>query len=311
MTRYLANRLMQLVPVLLLVSVIIFVLMRVLPGDPAQLILAGAEGGAVSPERLAELREEMGLNDPLIVQYFRFLGGALIGDLGDSIRFRVPVSELILDRFASTLTLAVAGLAWSIVIGVPLGMAAAVRQNGWIDTSAMTLSYIGASMPVYWLGLLLILFFSFELRWFPPAGGGTLDHLVLPSLTLGLISAGIVARLVRSSMIETLQENYIRTGRAKGVPEFAILWRHGLKNALIPVVTMLGLQFGGMLAGAVVTETVFSRPGIGRLVVDAISTKDYPLVQGCILFLALVYLTVNLLVDVVYAWLDPRIRYDS
>ena len=311
MSRYLLHRILQLVPVLLLISVIIFVMMHVLPGDPAQLILSGAEGGAAGPERLAELRAEMGLDDPLVVQYFRFLTGALVGDFGESIRFRVPVSELLLDRFASTMTLAVAGLFWSVLIGVPLGMAAAVRQNGWIDAGAMMLSYLGASMPVYWLGLLFILFFSFDLGWFPPAGGGSLRHLVLPSLTLGLISAGIVARLVRSSMIETLGEDYIRTGRAKGLGEAALLWRHGLKNALIPVVTMLGLQFGGMLAGAVVTETVFSRPGLGRLVVDAILAKDYPLVQGCVLFLAFIYLCVNLLVDVLYAWLDPRIRYEK
>ncbi len=311
MTRYLVHRLLQLVPVLLLISVIIFVMMHVLPGDPAQLILSGAEGGAAGPERLAELRAEMGLDDPLPVQYFRFLSGALVGDFGESIRFRVPVSDLLMDRFASTMTLAVAGLCWSMLIGVPLGMAAAVRQNGWIDAVAMTMSYLGAAMPVYWLGLLFILFFSFDLGWFPPAGGGSIRHLVLPSLTLGLISAGIVARLVRSSMIETLQEDYIRTGRAKGLGEAALLWRHGLKNALIPVVTMLGLQFGGMLAGAVVTETVFSRPGIGRLVVDAILSKDYPLVQGCVLFLAFIYLCVNLFVDVLYAWLDPRIRYEK
>ena len=309
MTRSLLNRLVQLVPVLLLISVIIFSLMHVLPGDPAMLILSGAEGGAAGPERLAELRAQMGLDDPLPVQYFRFLGGALTGDFGESIRFRVPVSELLADRFASTMTLAFAGLCWSILIGVPLGMAAAVRQNGWIDATAMSLSYLGAAMPVYWLGLLFILFFSFDLRWFPPAGGGSIRHLVLPSLTLGLISAGIVARLVRSSMIETLEEDYIRTGRAKGLGEAVLLWRHGLKNALIPVVTMLGLQFGGMLAGAVVTETVFSRPGLGRLVVDAILAKDYPLVQGCVLFLAVIYLFVNLFVDVLYAWLDPRIRY--
>jgi peptide/nickel transport system permease protein len=310
MSRYIAGRLLQLVPVLLIISVIVFAIMRVLPGDPAQLMLAGAEGGAVTPERLAELREQMGLNEPAYIQYLRFLGHALIGDFGNSIRFRSPVSELILDRFGSTLSLAIVGLLVAILIGLPLGMIAAVRQNSWIDALSMALAYIGASMPVYWLGLLLILGFSFNLGWFPPAGGG-LHGLVLPSLTLGLVSAGIISRLIRSSLIEVLEEDYIRTGRAKGLSERVLLWRHGLNNALIPVITMAGLQFGAMLAGAVVTETVFSRPGVGRLVVSAILWKDYPLVQGCVLFMAVAYLLVNLLVDIGYAWLDPRIRYRS
>jgi peptide/nickel transport system permease protein len=310
MSRYIAGRLLQLVPVLLIISVIVFAIMRVLPGDPAQLMLAGAEGGAVTPERLAELREQMGLNEPAYIQYLRFLGHALIGDFGNSIRFRSPVSELILDRFGSTLSLAIVGLLVAILIGLPLGMIAAVRQNSWIDALSMALAYIGASMPVYWLGLLLILGFSFNLGWFPPAGGG-FHGLVLPSLTLGLVSAGIISRLIRSSLIEVLEEDYIRTGRAKGLSERVLLWRHGLNNALIPVITMAGLQFGAMLAGAVVTETVFSRPGVGRLVVSAILWKDYPLVQGCVLFMAVAYLLVNLLVDIGYAWLDPRIRYRS
>jgi peptide/nickel transport system permease protein len=310
MSRYIAGRLLQLVPVLLIISVIVFAIMRVLPGDPAQLMLAGAEGGAVTPERLAELREQMGLNERAYIQYLRFLGHALIGDFGNSIRFRSPVSELILDRFGSTLSLAIVGLLVAILIGLPLGMIAAVRQNSWIDALSMALAYIGASMPVYWLGLLLILGFSFNLGWFPPAGGG-LHGLVLPSLTLGLVSAGIISRLIRSSLIEVLEEDYIRTGRAKGLSERVLLWRHGLNNALIPVITMAGLQFGAMLAGAVVTETVFSRPGVGRLVVSAILWKDYPLVQGCVLFMAVAYLLVNLLVDIGYAWLDPRIRYRS
>jgi peptide/nickel transport system permease protein len=200
-------------------------------------------------------------------------------------------------------------LALSVAIGLPLGMLAAIRQNSWGDTLAMGFAYIGASMPVYWVGLVLILIFSFRLGWFPPAGADSWRSLVLPALTLGLVSAGVISRLVRSSMVEVLSEDYIRAARAKGLSQRLVLWRHGLKNALIPVITMLGLQFGAMLAGAVVTETVFSRPGIGRLVVAAILQKDYPLVQGCIVFLAVVYLLVNLLVDLAYAWLDPRIRY--
>lgn len=308
MGRYIAGRVAQLVPVLFLISVIVFGVMHALPGDPAALMLAGAEGGA-PPERLAELREQMGLNDPLIVQYLRFAGGALIGDLGESVRFRTSVTGLILERFWFTLELALSGLVVSIAIGLPLGMIAAVRQNTWVDAAAMGFAYVGASMPIFFFGLVLILLFSFNLGWLPSAGADDWRSLVLPALTLGFVSAGLISRLVRSSMIEVLQEDYIRTSRAKGLTERLVLWRHGLKNAMIPVVTMIGLIFGGMLAGAVVTETVFSRPGVGRLVVAAILSKDYPLVQGCVLFLSVVYLAVNLVVDVLYAWLDPRVRY--
>jgi ABC-type dipeptide/oligopeptide/nickel transport system permease component len=309
MGRYLLGRVGQLVPVLFLVSALVFGIMHVLPGDPAELMLAGAEGGAITPERLGELRAEMGLNDPLLVQYANFLRGAATGDLGQSVRFRVPVTPLILDRFGNTLSLALAGLALSVAVGVPLGMLAAVRQDGWVDAAAMLAAYAGASMPVYWVGLVLILLFSFTLGWFPPAGADGINALVLPACTLGLVSSGTIARLVRSSMIEVLAEDYIRSARAKGMRERLVLWRHGFKNALIPVVTMLGLQFGAMLAGAVVTETVFSRPGVGRLIVTAILQKDYPVVQGGVVFLAAIYLVVNLLVDTAYAWLDPRIRY--
>ncbi|HBY97991.1 MAG TPA: peptide ABC transporter [Chloroflexi bacterium] len=309
MLSYIGHRLLQLIPVLLLISLIVFGIMHALPGDPAQLMLAGAEGGAVTPQRINELRQQMGLNDPLPIQYMRFLGGALQGDLGNSIRFRSPVTDLLLARFASTMYLSLLGLCFAVGIGLSLGTLAALKQNSWIDTFSMVLSYLGVSMPVYWLGLLLILFFSFRLRWFPPAGGSGLKALILPAFTLGFVSAGVISRLTRSSLIEVLNEDYIRTARAKGLTERALIIRHAFKNALIPVVTMLGLQFGGMLAGAVVTETVFSRPGLGRLIVSAILWKDYPLVQGAVLFLAVIYLSVNLLVDVSYAWLDPRIHY--
>jgi ABC-type dipeptide/oligopeptide/nickel transport system permease component len=197
----------------------------------------------------------------------------------------------------------------ALLIGVPLGMIAAVRQNTWVDATAMSISYVGASMPIYFLGLVLILLFAFNLRWLPAAGSEGWDSLILPAVTLGFVSAGLISRLVRSSLIEVLGEDYIRTSRAKGLVERIVLSRHALRNALIPVITIVGLQFGNMLAGAVVTETVFSRPGLGRLTVNAILSKDYPLVQGCVLFLATAYLLVNLMVDIAYAWLDPRIRY--
>lgn len=309
MGRYILGRILQMIPVLLLVSLIVFGIMRVLPGDPALLMLQGAEGGVTTPERLEALRERMGLNDPVVVQYWSFLTGALTGDLGESIRFREPVLDMVLDRLGSTIELALAGLGVSILVGVPLGMIAAMRRGGWIDAFTMTFSYVGASMPVFFLGLILIYLFAFGMGLFPSAGGTGWRSLVLPGVTLGLINAGLIARLMRSSMLEVLGEDYMRTGRAKGVPPGLLLRRHGIKNALIPVVTILGLQFGNMLAGTVVTETVFSRPGIGRMIVTAILAKDYPLIQGAVLFLSIIYVTANLIVDIAYAWLDPRIRY--
>ncbi len=309
LARYIVNRVAQLIPVLLLVSLMIFSIMHALPGDPVQLMLAGAESGAVTPERQAELREQMGLNDPLYVQYLRFVGGAVTGDLGTSVRLRTPVRDLILDRAGSTLALSLGGIAFAVLIGMSTGILAALRQGSWIDTASMVLSYIGVSMPLFWLGLLLILVFSFWLGWFPAAGEAGIQSLVLPSLTLGLVTAGVISRLTRSSLIEVMVEDYVRTAQAKGLPNRLVYLRHALRNALLPVFTIVGLSFGAMLSGAVVTETVFSRPGLGRLVVSAILWKDYPLVQGIVLSMATAYVFVNLFVDIGYAWLDPRIRY--
>lgn len=309
MLTYILRRLLELIPVLFMVSLIIFLTMHLLPSDPAQLMLAGAEGGAVTPERVEALRESMGLNDPLYVQYFTFVSGAVRGDLGNSIRFRSPVNKIVLERFPFTLRLSLAGMAFALLIGLTLGTIAAIWRDTWLDTLSMAISFVGVSMPIFWLGLLLILFFSIRLQWFPTSGAESWQSLVLPAFTLGFVSAAIISRLTRSSLLEVLQEDYVRTARSKGVREWVILLRHAAKNALIPVVTILGLQFGGMLAGAVVTETVFSRPGLGRLVVNAILWKDYPLVQGTVLFIAVVYVLVNLIVDVSYAWLDPRIHY--
>ena len=309
LAKYVAGRLVQLVPVLFLVSVMIFSIMHVLPGDPVQLMLSGAEAGSVTPEQQELIREELGLNDPLYVQYLRFLTGALTGDLGNSVRLRMPVTELILDRLGSTMALSLGGVVFAILIGVLAGILAALRHGSWIDTLAMVLAYVGVSMPLFWLGLLLILTFSFWLGWFPPAGQEGLRSLVLPSLSLGLVSAGVIARLTRSSVVEVMVKDYIRAAHAKGLPYVKVTIRHALRNALVPVLTILGLQFGAMLSGAVVTETVFSRPGLGRLVVSAILWKDYPLVQGIVLFMASAYVVVNLAVDVCCAWLDPRIRY--
>lgn len=283
--------------------------MHVLPGDPAELMLAGAEGGAISAERMAELRTSMGLDDPLHVQYLRFAGNAMRGDLGTSIRFRSPVTELVLERFPFTLRLSIVGLAVALVLGIVSGAAAAVWRGTWLDTSSMIFSFLGVSMPIFWLGLLLIFFFGIQLQWLPVSGTADWRALVLPGFTLGFVSAGLISRLTRGSLIEVMHEDYVRTARSKGLGRWRTLVGHMAKNALIPVVTVLGLQFGGMLAGAVVTEVVFSRPGLGRLIVNAILWKDYPLIQGTVLFTAVLYLVVNLTVDLTYAWLDPRIRY--
>ena len=311
LTHFLARRFAQLGVVLLLVSVAVFSIMHALPGDPVQLMLSGAESGSVTPERQKQLREEMGLNDPLPVQYGRFLGGAVTGDLGTSVRLRQPVLDLILDRLGSTLALSLGGILFALVIGVTTGVLAALRQGSWIDGFSRVLAYAGVSLPLFWLGLLLILVFAFWLPWFPPAGSEGIRSLVLPSLSLGLVSAGVIARLTRASLREVLVADYIRTAWAKGLPRHIVYLRHALRNALLPVLTMLGLQFGAMLAGAVVTETVFSRPGLGRLVVSAILWKDYPLVQGIVLFMATMYVLVNLGVDLLAAWLDPRIRDEA
>ena len=305
---YLAGRLAQLGVVLLLVSVAVFSIMHALPGDPVQLMLSGAESGSVTPERQEQLREEMGLNDPLYVQYGRFLRGAVTADLGTSVRLRAPVLDLILDRLGSTLALSLGGILFAVIIGVTTGVMAALKQGSWIDGFSRVLAYAGVSLPLFWLGLLLILVFAFWLPWFPPAGSEGLRSLVLPSLSLGLLSAGVIARLTRASLLEVLVEDYVRAAWAKGLPKRIVYLRHALRNAFLPVLTILGLQFGAMLAGAVVTETVFSRPGLGRLVVSAILWKDYPLVQGIVLFMATAYVLVNLLVDLLAAWLDPRIR---
>jgi len=305
---YLAGRLAQLGIVLLLVSVAVFSIMHALPGDPVQLMLSGAESGSVTPERQEQLREEMGLNDPLYVQYGRFLRGAVTADLGTSVRLRAPVLDLILDRLGSTLALSLGGILFAVIIGVTTGVLAALKQGSWIDGFSRVLAYAGVSLPLFWLGLLLILVFAFWLPWFPPAGSEGLRSLVLPSLSLGLLSAGVISRLTRASLLEVLVEDYVRAAWAKGLPRRIVYLRHALRNAFLPVLTILGLQFGAMLAGAVVTETVFSRPGLGRLVVSAILWKDYPMVQGIVLFMATAYVLVNLLVDLLAAWLDPRVR---
>jgi ABC-type dipeptide/oligopeptide/nickel transport system permease component len=306
MSSYVRTRLTLVIPVLLGVSIAVFAMLRLLPGDPAQIMLA--ESGA-SADKVAALRHELGLDDPLPLQYWRFLSGALHGDLGRSIQSNRPVIQEIAAQLPSTIELTVAAMIVALAIGIPLGLLAATHHNGLLDFGSMAVALGGVSMPSFWLGVLLILFFSLKLGWLPATGQGGLERLILPAFTLGFGAAAIIARLVRSSVLEVLRHEYVTTARAKGLSPRVVLLRHALKNALIPVVTLVGLQFGALLAGTVVIETVFSRPGIGRMVVNAILVKDFPVVQGAILIIATTYVLANLLVDLLYAWLDPRVHY--
>lgn len=307
MTRYAAQRLLIAIPTMLAITVLVFSMLQLVPGDPAEIFLGEHQS---SPELLAQVRHDMGLDRPLYVQYFSYLWGILRGDLGLSLYTNQPVLQHIIDALPYTLELAMSSLLISTVLGIVLGVVSALKHNTWVDSLAMALALVGVSMPVFWLGLMLIFFFSVRLRWFPPMGQGGLDRLVLPALALGLLSSATLARLVRSSMLEVLSEDYIRTARAKGLIERAVIIRHALRNALIPAVTVLGLQFGGLLSGAVITETVFARVGLGRMYVEAILNKDITMVQGLTLMIALSIMVTNLVVDLSYAMLDPRIRYE-
>jgi ABC-type dipeptide/oligopeptide/nickel transport system permease component len=287
---------------------LVFFMIHLLPGDPAQEIAAGGIGS--SPEQIEAIRVRLGLDKPLYEQYWQFVKRTAQGDLGRSIYRNRPVSTMIRERVGATLQLTLAGIGVAILIGVPLGIVAAVRQNSWVDSLSMTVALTGVAMPSFWLGLLLIWLFAVRLNWLPIIGGSGIKGLILPAFTLGFGAAALIARLVRSSMLEVLRQDYMLTARAKGLTGRVVVLNHGLKNALIPVVTIVGLQFGNLLGGAVVIETVFARQGIGRMAIDGILTKDFPVVQGTVLFAALVYVTVNLAVDLLYSVLDPRIRYD-
>jgi peptide/nickel transport system permease protein len=306
MGAYMARRLAQAALVLLGVSVLVFSMMYALPGDPV-LTMLGEE--VVSAEVVENAREQLNLNDPLVVQYGRFITNAIRGDLGRSWRSHEPVTKIIVDQFPATLQLTIAGLGLAIVFGGMLGLIAAIRPYSLVDNVSMFVALIGVSMPSFWLGLLLIFLFSLHLNWIPATGYGGLERLVLPAVTLGLQASAIIARLVRASMLEVLRDEYITTARAKGITERLVVGRHALRNALIPVVTVIGLQFGGLLGGAVIIETIFARQGIGRVAVTAITGKDFPLVQGIVLFAAVIYVLSNLAIDILYAWLDPSIRY--
>lgn len=282
-----------------------FFAIRLLPGDPATVVISQGGGSA---RDIADLREQLGLNDPLPIQYLRFLGGLVQGDLGVSLVSHRPVTDAISEQLPHTLALATIATLLSVTAGIAVGIVAATHQGTWIDQLCVALSVLGVSMPILMSGLLLILLFSLILGWLPATGQGSWRHLVMPSLVLSLASLGTIARLVRSQMLEVLPQQYITLARAKGLLERVILWRHALRNAMIPAVTVIGLQFGSLLGGTVVTESLFSRRGLGRLVVDAIFWQDYPLIQGVVILGAAIYVVVNLLVDISYGLLDPRIR---
>jgi ABC-type dipeptide/oligopeptide/nickel transport system permease component len=305
--RFLARRLVHAVPVLIGIATITFLMLHLIPGDPA-LIYAG--DNPLGDELTAQIRRVMGLDRPLWVQYVDYLGRVARGDLGISMRHRGSVLDSILEALPGTIRLTLAAIAVAVTVGVVLGIIAAILQGTWLDTTVMTFAMVGVSMPTFYSGLLLILFFSFRLGWFPATGAEGIERLVLPALALGFSSAAVLARLVRSSMLEVLRQDYIVTARAKGLAQRVVVSRHALRNALIPTVTVLGLQFGHLMTGAVTTEIVFSRPGLGRLTVTSILGRDYTMVQGIVLFAAVVFLLVNLVIDVSYASMDPRVHYE-
>lgn len=307
--RYALRRLMLAIPVLLGVTALTFLMLHLVPGDPVAAMFIG-QGGAKT-EQLEMVREQLGLNDPLPVQYVNYMKKMLRGDLGNSIRTNEPVSTMIVRNFPPTLQLTLASMGVAIVVGGTLGIIAAVNRGKIIDNLVMLVALAGVSMPSFWLGLLLISLFSIWLKWFPIIGGDGWKALVLPALALGFAAAAIIARMVRSSLLEVLSENYIVTARAKGIVEQRVIVRHALRNAAIPVITIVGLQFGGLLAGAVIVEQVFTRQGIGRMLVAALQSRDFPVAQGGVLFVAVVYVLVNLFVDLLYGAIDPRITTDS
>jgi len=292
--------------VLLGVATLVFSLIHLIPGDPAQAML----GEAAPQADVEELRHRLGLDRPLIEQYGVFLRGLAKGDLGTSLRTGLPVTGQIVERMPATIELAAAAMLVAIAFAIPLGIIAAVRRGTAVDHAAMTLSLAGVSVPNFWLGPLLAIIFAVELGWLPVSGRGTWAHLVLPAISLGAALAAILARMTRATMLEELREPYVQAARARGVSRLRAVLRHAFRNSLIPVVTLLGLQFGAVLTGAVITETIFAWPGIGRLLIQSIGFRDYPLVQGCILLIALTYVGVNLVTDMLYGVLDPRIRYD-
>jgi peptide/nickel transport system permease protein len=303
---YVGRRILAVVPVLFGVTLAVFSMLFLVPGDPVKIMLAEF---VTTPDQIAQMRAQLHLDEPVLKQYGRFVGSALRGDLGVSIRSRRPVTAEITENIGSTGQLALASMLVAIGLGVPLGLLAALGRNSWLDVAAMVVALVGVAMPSFWLGFLLIFVFSLHLGWLPATGGGDLLHLVMPAVALGMIAAAIIARLTRSSMLEVLGQDYVRTARAKGLRETATIARHALRNALIPTVTVLGLAYGGLLSGAVMTETIFAWPGIGRFAYQSAITNDFPAIMGVTFVIGFMYTLVNFAVDLFYGWLDPQIRY--
>ena len=308
MLRYALGRLVGTVPVLFGVTLLVFLMAWVTPGDPVVAMLGEASQG-ISRQALEDLRRELGLDRPLPVQYVGYVAGLLRGDLGASVRSRRPVLAEIRDRLPATIELALAALTIAVALGVTLGVLAAVRQRTWVDGAAIAVALVGVSIPVFWSGFLLMMVFALDLGWLPASGRGTWRHLVLPAVTVGVSSAAFIARITRGAVLEALGQDYVRTATAKGLAPRRVVMRHALRNALLPIVTVVGLQLGGLLGGAVLTETVFAWPGVGRLLVDAIVARDLPLVQGSVLVVSLLFILVNLTVDLSYAAINPKVRY--
>ena len=304
MHKYILRRVLLLIPVMLGVSFVVFTIMFFTPGDPAKILL----GERAPAEEVAMLRTQMGLDDPFIVQFFNFVKNAAKGDLGRSLVTKRAVSAEIWSRFPATLQLSAAAVLIAVLMGIPIGIISATKQYSTFDMVSMVIALLGVSMPNFWQGMMMILLFSITFRVLPSSGYGTLKHLIMPAATIGTSAAAVITRMTRSSMLEVVRQDYIRTARAKGLSERVVINRHALKNALIPIVTVIGLQFGSLLGGAVLTESIFSWPGVGRFMVDAIRTKDFPSVQGGVLMLALTFSIVNLGVDILYAYIDPRIK---
>jgi peptide/nickel transport system permease protein len=309
MLRYVAKRLLLLVPVLLGVTVLAFLIFHLTPGDPARVML-GEMGQGASAEAVEALRHQLGLDRPWYVQYGDFLFKAVQGDLGRSFRGDRPVVTEVLTRFPLTLQLSLISLGLAALIGIPAGIIAAVKRNTWVDYLVMFLALLGVSLPSFWFAIMLMQLFALKWQLLPPSGVGTWQQMVMPSVTVALSSVAFIVRMTRSSLLDQLREDYVRTARAKGATEARVILRHALRNAFIPVLTTLGLQFGSLLGGAVIVESIFSLPGLGRLTVDAILGRDLPMIQGVVLFVAIIFSLVNLVVDLGYAALDPRIRYE-
>ena len=315
MLKMILKRILQLIPVLLITVSITFVITRVLPGNPAVSIL----GPQASAEDIVKMEEKMGLNDPLPIQYIRYVGGVLTGDLGTSYRYNQPVAELIFEKLPNTIQLALTSLIIALLIGVPVGIVSAVKQYSAFDYISMIVALLGVSMPSFWLGLMLVMVFSVNLGWFPTMGMGSLvngisdvlSHIFLPALCLSFGSMANFARISRSSMLDVVNQDYMKAVRAKGIREYVVVMKHGLKNALPPIVTVLGMRIAELLTGAIMIETIFSWPGIGRLIVDAINNNDFELIQGVVLFMAVLYVSVNLIVDIVYLYINPKVSYES